>query len=101
MNSTSAASRRCLAGTIGALVVLLCAVAPADVRLPAVIGDNMVLQAGSRVSLWGWADPNEEINVAVSWRKVDWTIQADNAGKWSFQMTAPDVSVLGKNGMKS
>jgi sialate O-acetylesterase len=91
MNSRSAASHRCLAGTIGALVVLLCAVAPADVRLPAVISDNMVLQAGGRVSLWGWADPNEEINVAVSWRKVDWTIQADNAGKWSFQMTAPDV----------
>jgi sialate O-acetylesterase len=91
MNSTSAASRRCLAGTIGALVALLCAVAPADVRLPAVIGDNMVLQAGGRVSLWGWADPNEEINVAVSWRKVDWTIQADNAGEWAFQMTAPDV----------
>ena len=91
MNRRSAASRRCLVVTICSLVVLLCAVAPANIRLPAVISDNMVLQAEGRVSLWGWADPNEEINVAVSWRKVDWTIQADNAGKWSFQMTAPEV----------
>ena len=91
MNRRSAASRRCLVLTICSIVVLFCAIAPADVRLPAVISDNMVLQAGSRVSLWGWADPNEEINVAVSWRKVDWTIQADNTGKWSFQMTAPEV----------
>jgi len=91
MNCRSAASRRCLVLTIGFAVVSWCAIAPANVRLPAVISDNMVLQAGSRVSLWGWADPNEEINVAVSWRKVDWTIQADDAGKWSFQMSAPDV----------
>jgi sialate O-acetylesterase len=63
----------------------------ADVRLPAIIGDNMVLQTGGRVSLWGWADPNEEIKINVSWRKVDWTIQADNAGKWIFQMAAPET----------
>jgi sialate O-acetylesterase len=91
MNSTSAASRRCLVLTICSLVVLFCALAPADVRLPAVISDNMVLQAGGRVSLWGWADPNEEIGVALSWRQADWTIQADSTGKWSFQMAAPDV----------
>ena len=29
----------------------------ADVKLPAVIGDNMVLQQGGKVSIWGWADP--------------------------------------------
>jgi len=51
----------------------------------------MVLQAGGRASLWGWADPNEEIRVQVSWRTVDWTIQADSAGQWIFQMTAPEV----------
>ena len=45
------------------LVLTLCAIAAlatssqADIRLPAIIGDNMVLQAGDRVRLWGWADP--------------------------------------------
>ena len=36
----------------------------ADVRLPSIIGDNMVLQAGDVAAIWGWADPNEEINVS-------------------------------------
>jgi sialate O-acetylesterase len=29
----------------------------ADIRLPAVIGDNMVLQRGIKAPLWGWAGP--------------------------------------------
>jgi sialate O-acetylesterase len=77
--------------TVCSVTALLCAVSWADVRLPAVIGDNMVLQTGTRVSLWGWADPNEEINVHVSWSKVDWTIQADSQGKWIFQTASPQT----------
>jgi sialate O-acetylesterase len=91
MNSTSAASRRFAVLTVGSVIALFCAVSSANIRLPAIISDNMVLQAGGRVSLWGWADPNEEINVGVSWRKVDVTIQADDTGKWIFQMTAPET----------
>ncbi len=91
MNSTTAASRRVILLTAWSVITLLSAMASAEVRLPAIISDNMVLQAGGRVYLWGWADPNEEVKVSVSWRKVDWTIQADNAGKWIFQMNTPEV----------
>lgn len=38
----------------------------ADVKLPAIFGDNMVLQAGKEVPVWGNADPGEEIEVRVS-----------------------------------
>jgi len=116
MNSTSAASHRWnprpeasrlgirfAALMICSVTALLSAVSWADVRLPAIISDNMVLQAGSRVALWGWADPNEEINVNVSWSKANWTIQADDKGKWTFRMTAPEtggpyeITLKGKN----
>ena len=89
--------------TVCSVIALLSAICPAEVRLPAIIGDNMVLQAGGRACLWGWADPNEEISVTVSWRQVDWTIQADDTGKWIFQMTAPEtggpheITFKGKN----
>jgi len=43
--------------------------AVADVKLPAVIGDNMVLQQGGKVSIWGWADPGEEVTAGVSWNR--------------------------------
>jgi len=72
-------------------VALLPSASRADIRLPAIISDNMVLQGGDRVALWGWADPNEEINVSVSWRKTGWTVQADDKGTWRFKMMAPEV----------
>ncbi len=62
----------------------------ADVRLPAVIGDNMVLQGGDTVPFWGWADPNEEIEVRLSWSPASPQIQADADGKWMFRMAAPN-----------
>ena len=71
--------------------LLLAATGYADIRLPAIIGDNMVLQAGDRVSFWGWADPNEEISVNASWHKMEWSVQADEDGKWIFSMNAPEI----------
>ena len=75
------------------LVLLLAgaSVALADVKLPAVIGDNMVLQQGGKVSIWGWADPNEEVMVGVSWHNMMFAVTADKDGKWSFKMTPPEV----------
>jgi len=75
----------------------------ADVKLPAIIGDNMVLQQGGKVSIWGWADPGEEVMVGVSWRSMKWAVTADKDGKWSFQMNPPkaggphEMTLTGKN----
>jgi len=99
-NTTS----RCL--TILTVCGILAAFSPAtraDVRLPSIIGDNMVLQGGDIVRIWGWADPNEEIAVSVSWRKTEWTIQTGGDGKWMFRMSAPEaggpyeMTLKGKN----
>jgi len=49
------------------LVILLCAVAAqAEVRLPAIIGDNMVLQQGVKVRIWGTAKPGERVTVTFN-----------------------------------
>ena len=37
----------------------------ADVKLPSVFGDHMVLQQGQRLPVWGWAEPGEAVTVAV------------------------------------
>ncbi|HLM55094.1 MAG TPA: sialate O-acetylesterase, partial [Pyrinomonadaceae bacterium] len=52
----------------------------ADVRVPAVIGDNMVLQQGPRARLWGWAAPGERVGVEVAGRRAQ-TV-ADAGGRW-------------------
>jgi len=73
---------------VGLFVV---ATGQAEVRLPSVIGDNMVLQWGQTVKLRGWADPNEEITFKASWRDRSWMIPADEDGTWSMLMRPPTV----------
>lgn len=75
----------------------------ADVRLPAVISDNMVLQDGMKGTIWGWAEPGEQIMVSVNWHNMQWAVTADKDGRWMFKMNPPKVggpykmTIKGKN----
>lgn len=40
----------------------------ADVRLPRLISDGMILQRDQQVRLWGWASPGEEITIRFNGR---------------------------------
>ena len=39
----------------------------AEVKLPAIVSSNMVLQRNTAITLWGWADANENITINASW----------------------------------
>ena len=39
----------------------------AEIALPSVIGDNMVLQQKTASAIWGKADPGEKVSVKGSW----------------------------------
>ncbi|NOX96582.1 MAG: sialate O-acetylesterase [Nitrospirae bacterium] len=75
--------------------------ASADVRLPALFSDNMVLQRQKPVHVWGTADPGERITVNLLDRKA--TATADDNGRWettlaSFPAGGPyQLTVRGKN----
>ena len=58
--------------------------ARADVRLPTVIGDNMVIQSGMTAPIWGWADAGEQVTVAILGQKK--TASPDAAGKWMVKL---------------
>src|SRR3569832_850264 len=54
-------------------LTLLFALAPAtraDVRLPALFTDNMVLQRGVAAPIWGWADDGEQITIEINGQRV-------------------------------
>ena len=40
--------------------------AQAKVRLPHIIGDNMILQQQTDARLWGWAQPGKTVKVSTS-----------------------------------
>jgi sialate O-acetylesterase len=55
---------RLVIGVLG-LSTALASVARADVKLPAIFGDNMVLQADKKLPVWGWASPGEDVTVSL------------------------------------
>ena len=67
-----------------ALISLLWAVLPlalaAKVKLPAVIGDHMVVQQGQPVTVWGWAGKSERVTVRLAGQEKQVRASAD--GKW-------------------
>lgn len=52
----------------------------AEIRLPRLISDGVVLQRGAEVKLWGWASPNE--SVTLIFHKKKFNVKADKSGKW-------------------
>jgi len=54
----------------------------AEVKLPAIFGDNMVLQQGMSVPVWGHASPGEQVSVTVYGETRSTT--ASDEGKWKI-----------------
>ncbi|MBN1764056.1 MAG: hypothetical protein JW860_02260 [Sedimentisphaerales bacterium] len=63
----------------------------AQVRLPAIIGDNMVLQRDIENPIWGWAQPGEKVEVRGSWHDSALSTRADAEGKWMVKIPAPET----------
>lgn len=70
---------------LAAAVILPIAQSRAEVRLPVLFSDNMVLQAGKMVRVWGWA--NEGELVVVHYRDQVRSNRAKD-GKWSVSLKA-------------
>jgi len=75
----------------------------AEVRLPSILNNNMVLQQQSQVKIWGWADPNEKVNITTSWNGKTYScIGSDNA-TWQVMVETPaaggpfTITIQGKN----
>jgi len=88
----------------------------ADLKVPAVFGDNMVLQRGTAFPVWGTANPNDEIYVHFEQKTADGKREEGKAaktgkdGKWFVKIgpfepgesgvltiKAPDKKVKGKD----
>lgn len=66
-----------------ALLVCLAGTARADVKLPALLSDGMVLQQGIPVPLWGWAEEGETVVVEFQNQKVTATTKD---GQWLVKL---------------
>jgi sialate O-acetylesterase len=64
----------------------------AQIKLPALVSDNMVLQQNSNINLWGWAAPNEKISIQLEWQKTPLETTADKDGNWILSAKTPQGS---------
>jgi sialate O-acetylesterase len=74
----------------------------ADVKLPAIISDHMVVQANKPVAVWGWADAGEQVTVATNGQMK--TATPGEGGKWIVKLdpmkpsaTPTTLTITGKN----
>jgi sialate O-acetylesterase len=73
----------------------------ADVKLPNLISDGMVLQQGMKVNIWGTADPGEHVTVTLQDQRA--TSVADGKGMWQVKLGPLNpggpftLTVAGKN----
>lgn len=58
----------------------------AELRLPSIFSDHMVLQSGTSVPVWGWADEGEGVVVEFDGQSKTTTANAD--GKWTVKLNA-------------
>ncbi len=87
------------------LLVLLSFELSADVILPNIFSENMVLQQESKNLIWGWAEPNEKIKISTSWGENVGTI-TDSEGKWEVLIPTPSfrenqsIKIQGENSLE-
>ncbi len=79
---------------LGGMIVLLfsCIIISnvnAEVKMPAVFADNMVMQQRTNANLWGTATPNKQVTVTPSWNHKNYTTKADASGQWKLSIPTP------------
>lgn len=69
--------------------IIVCQLLHAQIKLPALVSDNMILQQNAKVNLWGWAAPNENIQIQLGWQKELVETKADAKGYWKVEVSTP------------
>jgi sialate O-acetylesterase len=83
------------------IFLLISVLANANVRMPLIFSDGMVLQRDKQIPIWGFADANE--SVEIHFNKQIKKTQADKNGKWTVNLNAEkaggpfELTIIGKN----
>ncbi len=81
-------NNRCPLSLVRPLLLLaigtFCGPTHADVKLPKIISDHMVLQKSDKAAIWGWAAPDEEVAVTLDTQSAK--TKANAEGKWKVTL---------------
>ncbi|MDQ1167860.1 sialate O-acetylesterase [Flavobacterium sp. SORGH_AS 622] len=83
------------------IFLIISVLSNANVRMPLIFSDGMVLQRDKQIPIWGFADPNE--SVEIHFNKQIKKTQADKNGKWTVNLSPEkaggpfELIIIGKN----
>lgn len=63
--------------------------AMANVKMPSIFTDGMVLQQKTSAPVWGFADPGEKITVSTTWDNKTVSTEAASDGTWKVKVATP------------
>lgn len=61
----------------------------AEIKLPAIFCDNMVLQQQTDALIWGEAAKNSKVRITTSWNGKNYTAHTANDGTWKLKVSTP------------
>ena len=82
--------------TLTLLLMAFALGAMAQLRLPAIISDHMVIQRGEPVHVWGWAAQGQKVTATLAGHKA--TVRTGKDGRWSLYL--PAISAAGPHSLR-
>lgn len=64
----------------------------AEIRLPSIFSDNMLLQQDTDVKIWGWGDKDDSLIIEPSWTSNKYKVIVDKNSKWELKIKTPQAS---------
>lgn len=61
----------------------------AEISLPAIFGNHMVLQQQSDAAIWGKATPGSMVRVTTSWDRKSYSTRSATDGSWKVKVATP------------
>ena len=77
--------------TLAIFLFAVCLSTHAEVHLPAIFSDGMVMQQQTHANLWGTATPNKKVTVRTSWDGKLYAVTADKQGAWKLAVSTPEA----------
>ena len=66
------------------MFLLIAALSNAQIKLPQIIRDSMILQRDAKINIWGWASKGEK--VSIQFNNKTYKTTTNDSGKWMLQL---------------
>ncbi len=72
------------------LLTFISGIITAQLRVPSIYCDHMVVQQNSDVPVWGWSEVNDQITVKASWDNIEAkAVGSHTNGRWLVKLKSP------------